>query len=133
MKKNYSQQHLQQSSPSMTNLQSYKSIKDFRKSKEQPKFKFTSEIVKEILNPKSEMYRQPNVPHENDIHQRTWKQKMSPLAHPRDVRQIQRGIQNAKSDCYNLLQRHKNRTEQEIKERIYGKDNIPEERKIMSS
>ena len=45
-----------------------KSLKDFRKGKETPKFKFNSDIVKEILDQKSYFYGQPNVPKEMDTH-----------------------------------------------------------------
>ena len=46
----------------------HKSLKDFRKSKEQPKFKFNSDIVKDILDKKSNLYNSPNVPQEWDSH-----------------------------------------------------------------
>lgn len=61
------------------------SYKDYKKSKEQPKFKFNCDIVKDILNPRSPMYKKPHIEKDHDKHQATWKMHMKALHHPQSV------------------------------------------------
>jgi len=72
----------------MGSLAEFKSLKEFRKSRETPKFKFNSEKGEDILNPKSKWYKDPNVQEEMDKHQATWRFNMKPLRHPHSVRHI---------------------------------------------
>lgn len=90
----------------------YKSFKDFKKGKETPKFKFTSDIVRDILDNKSSMYSDPNAYREGDPNHK-WKFKMHQLRYPTSVKKIKTGIDHVKSESYNLLQ---NMKQQSLKE-----------------
>ena len=116
-------QHNQFTSPASNsgfNFGDFKSLKDFRKSKEIPKFKFTSDKVKEILNPKSLIYSEPNIPQEMDKHQFTWKHKMAEMNVPDKVLFIKNGLESAKSQSYNILQTAKRKLEKQERKRVFG-------------
>lgn len=62
-------------------MQNFKSLKDFKKSYEFPRFKFSSDIVKDIINPKSKMYTEPHSP-TNEPDKGNWHHRMKALKHP---------------------------------------------------
>jgi len=103
-------------------LSEFKSLKEFRKSKEIPKFKFNSDKVKELLDPKSDLYREPMMPEDEEKHQFTWRHKMVPLTHLHSVKFIKEGIDMARSQSYNLLHTMKKRSEDEGEKKIVGRE-----------
>eukprot|EP00347_Sterkiella_histriomuscorum_P001475 403371894 len=108
-----------------------KSYKDFKKGKETPKFKFSSDIVRDVLDLKSDLYREPNINKESDAHQKTWKMKMHQLKFPASVRHIKGGIDQVKSSSYNLLQNMKQKSQKEEKKSNVGREGA--ETAILSS